>query len=189
MLPINKKIVTDEAMRPVAVLIDYQDWQRIEEILQTYQPANIDLNRFAGTINLTQDPLEYQQQIRDEWSWAALILLDTNIVLYLLGGRLANPLPVGQYFASIITEIELLSYPSLSSEEERQIISFLDCITVIGIDNNIKNLAIALRKQYRLRLPDAIIAATAQSLDAILFTNDIRLTNLTEINTQSVELV
>jgi hypothetical protein len=68
MLPINKKIVTDEAMRPVAVLIDYQDWQRIEEILQTYQQANIDLNRFAGTIDLTQDPLEYQQQIRDEWS-------------------------------------------------------------------------------------------------------------------------
>jgi predicted nucleic acid-binding protein len=118
-----------------------------------------------------------------------LILLDTNIVLYLLGGRLANPLPVGQYFDSIITEIELLSYFSLSLEEERQIINFLDCITVIGIDNNIKNLAIALRKQYRLRLPDAIIAATAQSLDAILFTNDIRLTNLTEINTQSVKII
>jgi predicted nucleic acid-binding protein len=117
-----------------------------------------------------------------------LILLDTNIVLYLLGGRLANPLPVGQYFASIITEIELLSYSSLSSEEERQIINFLDCITVIGIDNNIKNLTITLRKQYRLRLPDAIISATAQSLDAILFTNDIRLTHITEINTQSVEL-
>jgi hypothetical protein len=33
MQPINKKIVTDEAMRPVAVLIDYQDWQRIEKIL------------------------------------------------------------------------------------------------------------------------------------------------------------
>jgi hypothetical protein len=69
MQPINKKIVTDEAMRPVAVLIDYQDWQRIEKILQTYQSeqqSNIDLNRFAGTINLTQDPLEYQQQIRNE---------------------------------------------------------------------------------------------------------------------------
>ncbi len=32
MLPINKKIVTDESMRPVAVLIDYQDWQKIEKI-------------------------------------------------------------------------------------------------------------------------------------------------------------
>ncbi|MEA5570008.1 hypothetical protein [Calothrix sp. UHCC 0171] len=61
--------MTDEAIRPVAVLIDYQDWQRIEKILQTYQSeqqSNIDLNRFAGTINLTQDPLEYQQEIRNE---------------------------------------------------------------------------------------------------------------------------
>lgn len=27
----KKKIVTDEAMRPVAVLIDYEDWQEIEK--------------------------------------------------------------------------------------------------------------------------------------------------------------
>jgi predicted nucleic acid-binding protein len=117
-----------------------------------------------------------------------LILLDTNILLYFLGGKLANPLPSGQYFISVITEIELLSYPSLSLEEERRIINFLNQITVIGIDRNIKNLTILLRKQYRLKLPDAIIVTTAQSLGAILFTNDIRLTNLTEINTQSLEI-
>ncbi|NJL09679.1 MAG: antitoxin family protein [Calothrix sp. SM1_7_51] len=71
MLPVTKKIVTDEAMRPVAVLIDYQDWQKIEKILKNYQPeqqADVDLNQFAGIIKLTQDPLEYQQQVRDEWS-------------------------------------------------------------------------------------------------------------------------
>ncbi len=36
MLPLKKKIVTDEAMRPVAVLIDYQDWQQIEKILSRW---------------------------------------------------------------------------------------------------------------------------------------------------------
>lgn len=118
-----------------------------------------------------------------------LILLDTNIVLYFLGGRLVNPLPSGQYFISVISEIELLSYPSLSLEEETQIIDFLNKITIIGIDSNIKNLTIAFRKQYKLRLPDAIIAATAKSLNATLFTNDVRLVNLTEINTQSVQIV
>ncbi|WP_448267879.1 type II toxin-antitoxin system VapC family toxin [Nostoc sp. DSM 114159] len=118
-----------------------------------------------------------------------LIFLDTNIVLYFLGGRLVNPLPSGQYFISVITEIELLSYPSLSSDEETQIIGFLNKITIIGIDNNIKNLTIAFRKQYKLRLPDAIIAATAKSLNATLFTNDLRLVNLTEINTRSVQIV
>jgi len=69
MLPVNKKIVTDEEMRPVAVLIDYQDWQRIEQILEAYQAQQkeeLNLNKYAGVIKLTQDPLEYQQQIRDE---------------------------------------------------------------------------------------------------------------------------
>ena len=69
MLPLKKKIVTDEAMRPVAVLIDYQDWQRIEQILEAYQAQQkeeFNLNNYAGVIKLTQDPLEYQQEIRDE---------------------------------------------------------------------------------------------------------------------------
>ncbi|WP_236556806.1 type II toxin-antitoxin system VapC family toxin [Calothrix sp. PCC 7507] len=118
-----------------------------------------------------------------------LILLDTNIVLYFLGGRLASQLPSGQYFISMITEIELLSYPGLSSDEETQIIDFLNKITVVNIDNNIKKLTIALRKQYKLRLPDAIIVATTESPDATLFTNDVKLANLTEINTQTVQIV
>jgi predicted nucleic acid-binding protein len=119
----------------------------------------------------------------------ALILLDTNIVLYFLSGRLTDPLPSGKYFVSVITEIELLSYPSLSSDEEVRIRDFLTKITVVGIESNIKELAIALRKQYKLKLADAIIAATAQSLNATLFTNDVRLTNLTEINIQSVQIM
>ncbi|MEH2325791.1 MAG: type II toxin-antitoxin system VapC family toxin [Nostoc sp.] len=118
-----------------------------------------------------------------------LFLLETNIVLYFLGGRLVNPLPSEQYFISVITEIELLSYPSISLEEETQIIYFLNKITVVGIDNNINNLTIALRKQYRLKLADAIIVATAKSLNTMLFTNDVRLANLTKINTQSMQIV
>lgn len=118
-----------------------------------------------------------------------LILLDTNVVLYFLGGRLANPLPLGQYFVSVITEIELLSYPSLTPDEETQMRDFLTKITVVGIESNIKEVAITLRKQYRLRLPDAIIAATAQSLNATLFTNDVRLANLAGINAQSVQIL
>ena len=64
MKPIKKQIVADEAMRPVAVLIDYQDWQAIERILATYQPQDnaSALAGYAGTIQLTIDPLVYQQQ-------------------------------------------------------------------------------------------------------------------------------
>jgi hypothetical protein len=69
MKPIKKQIVTDESMRPVAVLIDYQDWQAIEKILESHQQDIApSLAPYAGVIQLTVDPLEYQQQMRDEWS-------------------------------------------------------------------------------------------------------------------------
>jgi len=45
-------------------------------------------------------------------------VLDTNVVIYAEKGVLAEPLPLGQYFLSIITEIELLSFPDLTTEQE-----------------------------------------------------------------------
>jgi hypothetical protein len=56
-------------MHPVAVIIDYQDWQAIEKILEKYQKEDTtqSLEQYAGTINLTINPLEYQQHTRDEW--------------------------------------------------------------------------------------------------------------------------
>ncbi|MDJ1177469.1 hypothetical protein PJF56_01195 [Roseofilum sp. BLCC_M91] len=58
-----------------------------------------------------------------------LILLDTNVVLYYLGNRLRDPLPMGKYLVSVITEIELLSYPNLSESEEFIVRDFLNNIT------------------------------------------------------------
>jgi len=52
------------------------------------------------------------------------IVLDTNAVLYFLAGRLAEPLPQANFFVSVITEIELLSYPLLKMEDEAEIRSF-----------------------------------------------------------------
>lgn len=70
MIPIKKQIVTDEAMQPVAVIISYADWQQIEALLQA-EPSKDNSQRldpYSSSINLTLDPLAYQQQIRDEWS-------------------------------------------------------------------------------------------------------------------------
>lgn len=64
MKPIKKQLVTDESMNPVAVLIDYQDWQAIEKILERHFQQ--DLTPYVGTINLTVEPLEYQQEMRNE---------------------------------------------------------------------------------------------------------------------------
>ena len=75
-LTLKKQIVMDEAMKPVAVIINYQDWQKIEAMLQKYwQDQNATdstdvstaLASYAGSITLTLDPLEYQQQERNAW--------------------------------------------------------------------------------------------------------------------------
>jgi hypothetical protein len=45
-------------------------------------------------------------------------------VLYLLGGRLAQPLPAGEYFISVISELELLAYTNITEDEDDHIKAF-----------------------------------------------------------------
>jgi predicted nucleic acid-binding protein len=115
-------------------------------------------------------------------------ILDTNIALYHLSGQLQDNLPTGKYFVSVITEMELLSYPSLRSTEEQQIQRFLAQLQILNLTESIKQTAIELRKQNRLKLPDAIIAATAFDLNATLLTNDLKLAQISIINVQSLSL-
>ena len=69
MLNIKRKIVTDEAMRPVAVMIDYEDWEKIEKLLHEQEPERTlsSIEQFAGILHLTEDPIAYQQRVREEW--------------------------------------------------------------------------------------------------------------------------
>lgn len=115
-------------------------------------------------------------------------VLDTNAILYLLGGKLAQPLPPARYFISVISEMELLSYPSLDAEALAQIRSFLSEVSVVQLTEDIRELAVDLRRQHGLKLPDAIVAATALSLHAQLVTNDTRLLRVSGLTCQRVEL-
>ena len=115
-------------------------------------------------------------------------LFDTNAVLYFLGGRVSGPLPKGQFAISVITEIELFSYPNLTEAEEKKITVFLHKIKVIGLTEEIKNQAIQLRRRHKLKIPDAIIMASAISIKATLLTNDTTLVKLSEISTKPLPL-
>lgn len=99
-------------------------------------------------------------------------VLDTNIVIYAQKGALAEPLPIGRYFISIITEIELYSYPNLSVDQQLALNDLMRDVTTVGIEPEVKRRAIELRRANRLRVPDPIIAATALHVDAELLTND-----------------
>jgi len=71
--------------------------------------------------------------------------------------------------------MELLSYPALDSQSEKQIRDFLGDVVVIGLTEDVEEQAVQLRRQERLKMPDAIVAATALVLGAELVTNDKKL--------------
>ena len=100
------------------------------------------------------------------------LLLDTNAVITVLHGDPSKLLPSGRYFVSVITELELLSYPSITKAEEARIHDLILPEVVIELDQAIKAATVSVRKKHRLKLPDAIIAATASTRNLPLVTND-----------------
>ena len=91
------------------------------------------------------------------------LLLDTNIFIGLLNGNSAIKNFIDAYLpvCSFITEMELLSYHALSSNQIATIESYLSQIEIEELNHPLKRKAIELRRNYRLKLPDSIIAATA----------------------------
>ena len=115
-------------------------------------------------------------------------VLDTNVALYLLSGRLVSPLPVGEFYLSIISEIEMLSFSVIGQEEESRIREFLAQVTIVGLSEEVKQSTIEIRRKYRLKLPDAIVYATAIILDSNLLSNDVQLGKVTELMLSSVQI-
>jgi predicted nucleic acid-binding protein len=101
-------------------------------------------------------------------------LADTNVILFLLKGneKIAHVLQDKQVYISFITELELFSFKQLNSIETNRITNFLSECIIIDINPQIKELAVNIRKDYSTKLPDAIIAATAQFLSIPLLTYD-----------------
>ena len=66
---VHKKIVLDETNRPVEVIIAYEEWQEIEQLLSIdcKGMSKDRLKAYAGKITLTEDPLDFQRRIRNEW--------------------------------------------------------------------------------------------------------------------------
>lgn len=115
-------------------------------------------------------------------------LLDTNIVLYHLGGKLKKPLPNGRFIVSFVTEIELLSYPDLTEADELVIRDFLAKIQIVGLSQEIKDRTISLRKGRRLKTPDALITATAIVYDTCVLTNDTQFQRIGELRCKTLPI-
>ena len=116
------------------------------------------------------------------------LVLDINVIPYHLTDRLSAPLPRGTVSASIISGMETRSYPELTATEEAIIQRYLACLHLVELTPAIKERSISLRRQHRLKLPYAMIAATAQELGAVLLTCDRQLLSLLGVGAQAHEL-
>ncbi len=73
-----------------------------------------------------------------------------------------------KFTISFVTYIEFLGYKYATKATEE----FIALSNVIEINKSIIDTCIALRRAKTIKLPDAIIAATALSLDCVLITNN-----------------
>lgn len=99
---------------------------------------------------------------------------DPNVAIYLLSGdeHLAELLQGMDTKLSFITELELLSKPNNTPEETSKTKSFINQCTVVDISPAIKKKVIEIRLKMKIKLPDAIIAASAITLDLPIITAD-----------------
>jgi predicted nucleic acid-binding protein len=90
-------------------------------------------------------------------------LFDSNVIIYL--SRNEIPLSfVDQFdalFISVITYMEILGYPFSNPKEEGFIKELLSVFQTIFVDQRIADITVDIRKNKRIKLPDAIISATA----------------------------
>ncbi|MCB0642452.1 MAG: type II toxin-antitoxin system VapC family toxin, partial [Phaeodactylibacter sp.] len=91
------------------------------------------------------------------------LLIDTNIALYLFSGdpTISNLLKGQDVYVSFITELELLGYQEIGEKELPMIEDFLSSCIIIDLNQSIKKKTIELKKAYKIKLPDAIIAASS----------------------------
>jgi predicted nucleic acid-binding protein len=119
-------------------------------------------------------------------------LIDTNVIAnytsekfsekaMLFLSEVINDIPC----ISVITKIEALSWRSSIRQEEIMIMSFVDFSNVMALSDRIVDECIAIRRNCRMKTPDAIIAATAKINDCTLLTSDTdfnRIPNLRTLN-------
>ena len=102
------------------------------------------------------------------------LVLDTNVALYLLRGdsSAADAIYGQRVVISFITFMELMSKPGMTRAETKEVAAFVNEWPMIDLDARIMEEAIRLRKTYRLKIPDAIVAATALTQQLPLLTAD-----------------
>lgn len=95
-------------------------------------------------------------------------LIDTNVAIEYIGEALPEKALTildgvidGQFYISVINKIELLGFAGITKNEELKFQELINAANVLDLDEDAVNSTIEIRKTYKTKLPDTIIAATA----------------------------
>lgn len=95
-------------------------------------------------------------------------LIDSNTVIDYLNGKLpfdgnrfVNSIVDSGPQISVITKMEVLGFNTQNNDAYKIMVDFINDNIVFSLDDKIVEKTIELRKKYKIKLPDAIIAATA----------------------------
>ncbi len=108
-----------------------------------------------------------------------MILLDTNAIIYYLQNdqtcvRVISSLrkKKNTFAISTVTELEIFSLSSLDTIQILRISQWLQDFSIIPLDSSLARKAAQLRREFRIKTPDAIVAATALFYKTSLVTRD-----------------
>lgn len=102
------------------------------------------------------------------------VLVDTNILIDYLCGAAKAKKELSLYdevFISLITWIEVL-VGATTEDEEKDLKNFLQKYTICEINKSIAERSVKIRKDLNLKIPDAIILASAEELGVMLVTRN-----------------
>ena len=103
-------------------------------------------------------------------------VFDTNILIDFLVGKQPARDELARYTnarIAIITWIEVM-VGVRGEEDEAAVREFLNTFETIPLDEKVAETAVQIRRQYRIRLPDALIWACAKTTDSLLITRNTR---------------
>lgn len=103
------------------------------------------------------------------------ILLDSNILIYASKGEFSFDELFDQYdefYISVITFIEVMGFDFKNEIEEKLIREYLNFFDIIYLDSEIAEITIKIRKEKKIKLPDALILATAVSKGCSILTKN-----------------
>lgn len=110
-------------------------------------------------------------------------LADTNFLIHISQKNpLVEPFLDFTFGISFITELELLGVFSISKANASNAQKMLDNCFIFEMNSKIKQKAILLKQLYKIKLPDAIIAATAIVYELPLITSDADFEKIKELD-------